>query len=156
MNSIKLPVLNFPEKYQFRLKQIQENHLIFCFIRKKWLHLTPEEWVRQHVIQYLIHTGNFSSSAINSEVIVEINGLKKRADIIVYQKEKPFLIVECKSPIVQISQETFDQIARYNFQLKSNYLMVTNGLQHYYCQMDYENEQYIFLKNLPGFSISEN
>lgn len=75
--------------------------------------------------------------------------MKKRADVIVYKKEKPFLIVECKSPSVPISQETFDQIARYNLEIGADYLMVTNGLNHFYCQMDMENQRYVFLPELP-------
>ena len=152
MNSIELAVLNFPEKYQFRLKKSEEVNYIFCPVRKKWLQLTPEEWVRQHVIQFLIQQKGFSKSAINSEVAVEINGMKKRADLIVYQKEKVFLIVECKAPEITISEKTFDQIARYNLELNADYLMVTNGLNHYYCQMDFENSRYEFSKELPDSS----
>ena len=153
MQTIELAVLNFPEKYQFRLKQSEDVVYIFCQIRKKWLQLTPEEWVRQHVVEFLIRHKSYSKSAINSEVIVEINGMKKRADLIVFQKDKPFLIVECKAPGVEIDEQTFDQIARYNMQLNADYLMVTNGLKHYYCQMDFVNERYNFMKELPAFEI---
>lgn len=141
--------LNFPENYQFRLKQKEEIPYIFCSVRKKWLLLTPEEWVRQHIIHYLIETKKYSKSAINSEIIVEMNGMKKRADVVVFKKETPFLIVECKAPSIPITQETFDQIARYNLQLNADFLMVSNGLEHYYCQMDFENQRYIFLPELP-------
>lgn len=111
--------------------------------------MTPEEWVRQHTVQFLICEKNYSQSSINTEVIVTINGMKKRADVIVFKKEKPFVIVECKAPSIQITQETFDQIARYNLQLDAEFLMVTNGLNHYYCQMDLANQRYVFLKELP-------
>lgn len=111
--------------------------------------LTPEEWVRQNVVQFLIQEKKYSQSAINTEVVVTVNGMKKRADVIAFNKEKPFLIVECKSPSVMISQETFDQIARYNLQIGADYLMVTNGLNHYYCQMDLKNQRYVFLSELP-------
>lgn len=149
MNPIQLPQLNFPEKYQFRFKQTENSVYIFCTIRKKWLILTPEEWVRQNTVQFFIQEKKYSKSAINTELIVEVNGMKKRADIIVFKKEKPFLIVECKAPSVPISQETFDQIARYNLQIDADYLMVSNGLNHYYCKMDFENQKYLFLKELP-------
>lgn len=149
MESLKLLRLNFPENYQFRLKQIEEIPYIFCSIRKKWLILTPEEWVRQHTIQFLIQTKKYSQSAINSEVIVEITGMKKRSDVVVFAKQKPFLIVECKAPSIPITQSTFDQIARYNLKLNADFLMVSNGISHYYCQMDYENQTYIFLPDLP-------
>jgi len=149
MNLTGLPRLNFSENYQFRLKQSDEIPYIFCVIRKKWLLLTPEEWVRQHVVQFLIREKNYSKSSINTEVTVSINGMKKRADVIVYKKEKPLIIVECKAPSIQITQETFDQIARYNLSLNADFLMVTNGLNHYYCQMDFQNNSYLFLKNIP-------
>ena len=114
--------------------------------------MTPEEWVRQNVVQFLIQEKKYAQSAINTELIVELNGMKKRADIIVFKKEKPFIIVECKAPSVPISQETFDQIARYNLQIGADFLMVTNGLNHYFCQMDMENQKYIFLEELPDKS----
>lgn len=132
------------------MKQSEEVNYIFCGIRKKWLKLTPEEWVRQHVIRFLIEQKGYSKSAINSEVVVEINGMKKRADVVVFRKEKPYVIVECKAPEIPISEQVFDQIARYNLELDAAYLMVTNGLQHYYCQMDFENSRYNFLKELPS------
>src|SRR5690606_32576168 len=150
--AVKLASLNFPENYQFRLKQSDEIPFIFCSIRKKWLLLTPEEWVRQHVVQFLILEKKYSKSAINTEVIVNTNGMKKRADVIVFKKEKPFIVVECKAPSVPITQETFDQIARYNLQIGADFLMVTNGLNHYFCQMDMENQKYIFLEELPDKS----
>lgn len=132
------------------MKQKDDNPYIFCSIRKKWLILTSEEWVRQHTIQFLIQEKKYSKSAINTEVVVQINGMRKRADIIVFQKEKPFIIVECKAPTVEINQDTFDQIARYNLQLNADYLMVTNGLNHYYCQMNFEKQEYVFLPFLPS------
>lgn len=131
------------------MKQLEEVNYIFCPIRKKWLQLTPEEWVRQHIIQFLIQQKGYSKTSINSEVQVEINGMKKRTDLIVYKKESPFLIIECKAPSIQINEQVFDQIARYNQELNAQYLMVTNGLNHYYCQMDFENKRYKFLKDLP-------
>lgn len=111
--------------------------------------MTPEEWVRQHIVHYLIQEKKYAKSAINTEVVVEINGLKKRADIVVFKKEKPWIIVECKAPSVTIDQKAFDQIARYNLSLNADCLMVSNGLNHYYCQMDMENQRYHFLEELP-------
>src|SRR5690606_22689811 len=89
MDLTELPLLNFPENYKFRFKQSDEINFIFCPIRKKWLILTPEEWVRQHVVQFLICEKKYSKSAVNTEVVVQINGMKKRADVIVFKKEKP-------------------------------------------------------------------
>ncbi|MDM1297986.1 type I restriction enzyme HsdR N-terminal domain-containing protein [Empedobacter falsenii] len=145
----ELVQLNFSEKYQIRLKQAQDKLYIFCLIRKKWLVYTPEEWVRQHVLNYLINDLGYSTSAIALEVAIDITGMRKRADIVVYQQEKPFIMVECKAPHIAISQATFDQIARYNIVLGSQLLMVTNGLNHFYCMMDFVEKRYNFLKELP-------
>lgn len=144
-----LTQLNFPENYQIRLKQSQDTTYIFCTIRKNWMVFTPEEWVRQHLILYLIQTLGYPASAIALEVPINQTGMRKRADIIVYKQAKPFIMIECKRPSVQITQQTFDQIARYNGVIGSEYLMVSNGLNHYYCKMDYENKRYQFLKEIP-------
>lgn len=141
--------LNFPENYQIRLKQAQDNKYIFCVVRKKWLVLTPEEWVRQHCILFLVNELGYSFSAIAVEVKVHINGMQKRADIVVYRQAKTWIIVECKAPHIAIDQTTFDQIARYNIQLGGNFLMLTNGLNHYYCLMDFKQKKYHFIPSLP-------
>lgn len=144
-----LQALNFP-KYSFRFKNKENKVSIFDAIRKKFVVLQPEEWVRQHCIRYLIEEKGFSKSLINVEKELHINDLKRRYDIVVFNPDGSIhLVVECKAPTVEIDQSTFDQIARYNLKLKATYLMVTNGLSHYFCQMDLENERYIFLKNIP-------
>ena len=126
---------------------------IFDEIRKKFILLTPEEWVRQHVVQFLLQDKKYPKSYINVEKLIKINDLSKRYDVVVFQPNgEIFLLIECKAPEVAISQQTFDQIARYNLVLKAKYLMVTNGLNHYFCQMDFENEKYVFLKELPEYS----
>ena len=143
--------LNFPT-YSFRFKNSENKVSIFDEIRKKFIVLTPEEWVRQHVIQFLIQNMSYPKSYINVEKLIKVNGLSKRYDGIVFKPNgEIFLLIECKAPEVPISQDTFDQIARYNLELKAQYLMVTNGLNHYFCQMDFENEKYVFLKELPVF-----
>ncbi len=115
--------------------------------------LTPEEWVRQHVVKYLIEDKNYPLNHINVEKQIKINGLNKRYDIIVFNSDGSIhLLVECKAPSISISQETFDQIARYNFNLDATYLIVTNGLAHYHCKMLKEDEKYQFLKEIPEFS----
>jgi hypothetical protein len=144
--------LHFPS-YSFRFKNSENKVAIFDEIRKKFVVLTPEEWVRQHTIQYLIQECKYPKSLINVEKQVKINGMSKRYDIVIFNSDGSiFLVVECKQPDVMISQNTFDQIARYNFTLKARYLMVTNGLNHYFCQMDFENEKYNFLKALPNYN----
>ena len=144
--------LNFPN-YSFRFKNSENKVSIFDEIRKKFILLTPEEWVRQHVVQFLLQDKKYPKSYINVEKLIKINNLSKRYDSVVFQPNGDiFLLIECKAPEVPISQQTFDQIARYNLVLKAKYLMVTNGLNHYFCQMDFENEKYVFLKELPEYS----
>jgi hypothetical protein len=143
--------LQFPT-YSFRFKNSENKVAIFDEIRKKFIILTPEEWVRQHVVQYLLQDKKYPKSYVNVEKLIKINDLSKRYDIIVYQPNgEIYLLIECKAPEIPITQHTFDQIARYNLVLKAKYLMVTNGLNHYFCQMDFENEKYVFLKELPHF-----
>lgn len=143
--------LNFPV-YSFRFKNSENKVAIFDDIRKKFILLTPEEWVRQHVVQFLLLDKKYPKSYINVEKLIKINNLNKRYDVVVFQPNgEIFLLIECKAPEVSISQQTFDQIARYNLVLKAKYLMVTNGLNHYFCQMDFENEKYVFLKELPEY-----
>lgn len=127
--------------------------LIFDNLRKKYFVLTPEEWVRQHFVQYLIDEKHYPVSLIALEKQLVINNRKKRTDILIFNKKgTPDIIVECKAPSIKITQDTFDQIARYNLKLNANYLIVTNGLQHFYCKMDFENETYIFLKDIPSYN----
>ena len=143
--------LNFPA-YSFRFKNSENKVSIFDQIRKKFILLTPEEWVRQHTVEYLVQEKKYPLSHINVEKLIKINDRNKRYDIVVFKTNgEIFLLVECKAPEISISQTTFDQIARYNMILKADYLMVSNGLNHYFCQMDYENEKYIFLEELPSF-----
>jgi hypothetical protein len=143
--------LQFPS-YSFRFKNSENKIAIFDEIRKKFILLTPEEWVRQHVVQYLLQDKNYPKSYINVEKLIKVNELNKRYDIVVYQPNgELFLLIECKAPEVKISQQTFDQIARYNLVLNAKYLMVSNGLNHYFCKIDFEKEKYVFLEELPNF-----
>ena len=143
--------LNFPA-YQFRLKNSENKVSIFDRIRKKFIILTPEEWIRQHTIQYLIEEKKYPESHINVEKLIKVNNLNKRYDIIVFNSDGSILlIVECKSHLIKITQDVFDQIARYNMTLNATYLMITNGLHHYYCQMDYSAKQYTFLEDIPDY-----
>jgi len=144
--------LNFPA-YDFRFKNSENKVHIFDPIRKKFVVLQPEEWVRQNVVQFLIHEKKYPKSLINVEKQLSVNTLKKRYDIVIFDSLGNItLLVECKSPKIMINQETFDQIAKYNMQLKAEFLMVTNGLQHFYCKMDFSKEKYTFLEQIPDFS----
>ncbi len=145
--------LNFPS-YSFRFKNSENKVSIFDPIRKKFIILTPEEWVRQHVLEFLINEKKYPKSYINVEKLLKINDLKKRYDIVVFNPDGSiFLLVECKAPEIKINQTTFDQIARYNMVLKSNFLMLTNGLNHYFCQMDFEKNKYNFLQQPPEMKL---
>jgi hypothetical protein len=149
-----MTALNLPF-YKFRIKSSENKRLIFDQLRKKYVVLTPEEWVRQHFVSYLLSEKKYPASLIAIEKELKINGLKKRTDILIFNKQGlPDIVVECKSPSVPITQTTFDQIARYNLNLNATYLIVTNGLQHFYCQMDRKNEQYVFLEDIPNYPIA--
>jgi hypothetical protein len=146
--------LNFPI-YQFRFKNSENKVAIFDVIRKKFIVLTPEEWVRQHVVRFLIEEKKYPISLINVEKNLKINGLTKRYDVVVFNSDGTIhILVECKAPEIKISQDTFDQIARYNMAMKANYLMVTNGLNHFYCLI--ENDNYSFLKCIPEYEVKIN
>jgi len=143
--------LNFP-RYNFRFKSNENKTLIFDIVRKKFIVLSPEEWVRQHVIHLLISEKKYPLSHINVEKQLKLNDTIKRYDIVVFNSNGSIkIIVECKAPKIKIDQQVFDQIARYNFVVQASYLVVTNGIDHYTCQMDYEKESYIFLKELPEY-----
>lgn len=144
--------LNF-SNYAFRYRNSGDKTAIFDEIRKKFVILTPEEWVRQHVVQFLLIEKRYPKSLINVEKLLKINGRVKRYDIVVFNSDGSiFILVECKAPEIKIAQNTFDQIARYNMTMQSEFLMVTNGLQHYFCKMDYSNERYDFLAEIPTYA----
>ena len=144
-------ILNLPP-YQFKLKNQGPRVQIFDAIRKKYVILTPEEWVRQNFLQYLIRDKKYPASLIAVEAGLKYNQLQKRMDVLVYDKQgTPHLMVECKAPEVKITQDVFDQIARYNMVFKVKYLVVTNGMHHFCCLMDYTNNTYIYLEQIPVF-----
>ena len=144
--------LNF-KKYSFRFKSSENSIYIFDIIRKKFVVLQPEEWVRQHTLHFLIEEKKYPKSIINVEKQIVVNKLKKRFDIVVFNPDGSIqVLVECKAPDIKITQAAFDQIAKYNIKLNAKYLMVTNGLEHYYCQIDLEKEKYTFLREIPDFS----
>ena len=143
--------LNLP-KYHFKLKE--EDHKVFIFdsIRKKYIQLTPEEWVRQNIIQFLIEEKKYPKSLFSIEKGIKVSNTSKRVDIAIYNTDKRIeVLIECKSPEVKITQNAFDQIARYNLTLDAKYLVVTNGLNHFFAVIDNINNKYIFLKDLPSY-----
>lgn len=140
--------------YPFRMKKEGSIVKIFDIIRKKFIVLQPEEWVRQHWIHYLIQEKNYPASLLCVEKSVNTKLLKQRSDIVAYNtKGTPTLIIECKAPNIKISQDTFDQIARYNMKLRVPYLAVSNGIQHFCCKIDYTKQDYTFIQSVPDFNI---
>lgn len=144
--------LNLPA-YPFKIKHVAGIAYIFDDLRKKFLVLTPEEWVRQHIVQYLIREKNYPRSLIRIEGGLKLNTLQKRTDLLVYNHYGgKLLMVECKAPSVKITQHVFDQIARYNSIHRVNLLLVSNGLQHFCCAMDMKLGTYKFLDELPAYN----
>ncbi|MCK4569900.1 MAG: type I restriction enzyme HsdR N-terminal domain-containing protein [Bacteroidales bacterium] len=143
--------LNLPP-YKFRLKKEDGQLRIFDEVRKKYVVLTPEEWVRQHFIMYLVEHKKVPLGLIVLEKKLIMNRMSRRPDILVHDKQgEAVMIVECKASEIKITQDTFDQLARYNSVLKVPYLVVTNGMQHYCCRMDYQGNTYRFLEDIPEY-----
>ena len=143
--------LNLPA-YNFRIIKKNEKPFIFDDLRKKFVALTPEEWVRQHFIRFLIDVKHYPASLIAIEKQLVINGLKKRCDAVVYSRNaEPLMIIEFKATTVSIDQQTFDQAAVYNSKLKVDYFIISNGLKHYCCRLDKNVLQYNFLDDIPDF-----
>ena len=146
--------LNLPE-YQFNIKKKGNDGLVILdTLRKRWVALTPEEWVRQNFVRYLIEDREFPAALMNNEISLTQNGIKRRCDTLVADRQGlPLVIVEYKAPTIEISQKAFDQIVRYNMVLRAQYLIVTNGLSHYCCKIDYENNSYAFLQEIPSYNV---
>jgi len=145
--------LNLPT-YSFNIKLIEQRKYIFDFIRKKFVILTPEEWVRQNFLRFLVDDKKYPASLIAVEMEFKLNNLSKRSDAVVHDKNgKAILILEFKAPDIKINQKVFDQIARYNMKFNVEFLIVSNGLDHYCCKIDYEKQNYFFLKEVPEFNI---
>jgi len=144
--------LNLPD-FECNLNIDIARHTIFDPFRKKHVALTPEEWVRQNFVQYMVYELNYPIGLISTEMALTVHQLIRRCDIVAFDKTgKPRVIVECKAPSVKINQKTFDQIATYNLKLNVDYLIVTNGLTHYCCKMNTQMNTYNFQDTLPDFS----
>ncbi len=143
--------LNFPN-YAFKIKVINEKRYIFDRLRKKYVALQPEELVRQHMVEYLIQEKNYKASLISNETALTYNGMQKRCDTVVYGTNgQPIMIIEYKAPTVEISQKTFDQIVLYNSQLQVKYLLISNGLKHFCCKINFETMTHTFLDQVPNY-----
>lgn len=141
--------LNLPS-FEVKLSESGDKTFIFDEIRRKKVVLTPEEWVRQHFVQFLLNHHGYSKNYIKIEKQIKVNDRIKRFDALVYDKNaKPKILIECKAPAVEITQATFAQIATYNMTLRVPYLIVTNGLNHFICEINFEENSYDYLQEIP-------
>jgi len=144
--------LNLPN-YVANIKKFGNSVKIFDSQRRKFVALTPEEWVRQNFVHFLMEHKGYSPALLANEVEVTLNGMSRRCDSVLYGTDaKPRMIIEYKRPTVEITQKVFDQICRYNMVLKVEYLVISNGLKHYCCKMDYNENRYVFLEDIPEYS----
>ncbi|MBR5726388.1 MAG: type I restriction enzyme HsdR N-terminal domain-containing protein [Muribaculaceae bacterium] len=144
--------LNLPE-FEYKVKKREDGSLaIWDRLRERWVALTPEEWVRQHFVEWLINDKEFPAALMGNEMSLTQNGISRRCDTVVGDRTgRPLVIIEYKAPSINITQKVFDQIVRYNMVLKTRYLMVSNGLEHYCCQIDYDANSYKFLEDIPHY-----
>jgi hypothetical protein len=148
--------LNLPT-YSFNIKSQDGGDQIFDTCRKKWVALTPEEWVRQHLLGYFVKELQYPVSLVATEMSIETHGLKRRCDIVVFnRKALPVLIAECKAPAVPLTQKVFDQVARYNYNLKVPYLLISNGLEHYCARIDSDTNEVKLLDQFPDYSTLDD
>ena len=144
--------LNLPT-FDYKINRTSDGLQIYDRLRRKFVALTPEEWVRQHFVEFIISHKGFPQSLIANEIGITLNNTRRRCDTVVFDNTAtPLVIIEYKAPSVEISQATFDQIVRYNMVLQAKYLIVSNGLNHYCCSIDYQNQSYRFLKEIPSYS----
>ena len=148
---MNLPQLNLPI-VALKTKLVERTTQVFDQVRKKYLVLTPEEWVRQHFIHYLNQEKNYPLGLMGVEKMVKYNSMQTRADIVLYTTDgKPSMIVECKAPSIKITQDAFNQIAKYNFKLQVPFLVVTNRMKHYCRKMEYDSNEIKFLEEIPSY-----
>lgn len=145
------PALNLPP-VELKVKEEDGQIRVFDKLRDKWIVLTPEEWVRQHFVGWLQADYHYPASLIANETGIEVNGTKKRCDTVIFRSDgSPLIIVEYKAPEIAITQSVFDQAVRYNMYLKADYLIVSNGINHYCCKIDYINNTYNFIPKIPSY-----
>jgi hypothetical protein len=148
-----MPVLNLPEYPVTIRSKADGKKEILDPVRKKFVRLTPEEWVRQHFLNFMVNSHHYPASLIHVEASLTYNRLSKRSDIVVYSRQgKPLMAVECKAPSVEITQKVFEQLAMYNFTLRVSYLVLTNGMQNFICRMEPGNGNFSFLEEFPDYA----
>ncbi len=145
--------INLP-RYEIKFREQCGKRQIFDFLRRKFVALTPEEWVRQHFVHYLVSQKGYPKGLLANEVELVVGKKKLRCDTLLYNRVlKPQMIIEYKSPEIELTQRVFDQITVYNFLLHVEYLIVSNGRQHYCCRMDYDQRSYQFLRDIPDYAV---
>ena len=143
--------LNLPQ-YEIKITEKDGKRMIFDFLRRKYVALTPEEWVRQHFTHYLVEHKGYPKGLLGNEIELQIGDKRLRCDSILYNKvAQPQMIIEYKAPTVPLQQKVFDQISAYNLLLRVDYLVISNGMEHYCCKMDYEHQKYLFLQEIPDY-----
>ena len=143
--------LNLPP-FEIKLRGTKAQPQIFDILRKKYIALTPEEWVRQHFVHFLVEHKGYPAALMANEIQLKVGEKTLRADSVLYSRDlKPRMIIEYKAPHIPITQKVFDQISIYNMLLHVEYLVVSNGLQHYICKMDYNDKKYLFLEDIPDY-----
>lgn len=155
-NRKNMSVLNLPP-VSLKTKNTGERIMVFDFLRRRYVALTPEEWVRQHFVHFLVERKGYPAALLANEVSLCVGGATRRCDTVLYRREggSPRLIVEYKAPHVAITEKVFTQISSYNSVLRADYLIVTNGMSHYCCRMDYARCSYVFLPDVPDFGELE-
>ncbi|KGF18425.1 hypothetical protein HMPREF1640_03865 [Prevotella sp. S7-1-8] len=143
--------LNLPS-FNIKLQGTRERPRVFDILRRRYVALTPEEWVRQNFIHYLIESLNYPATLLANEMRLQVGQKRLRADSVLFDTElKPRMIIEYKAPNIAITQKVFDQISAYNLMLHADYLIVSNGMRHYCCKMDYDNNRYLFMDHIPKY-----
>ena len=143
--------LNLPQ-YEIKITEKDGKRMIFDFLRRKYVALTPEEWVRQHFTHYLVEHKGYPKGLLGNEIELQIGDKRLRCDSILYNKvARPQMIIEYKAPTVPLQQKVFDQVSAYNLLLRVDYLIISNGMEHYCCMMDYEHQKYLFLQEIPDY-----
>ena len=145
--------LNLPE-FKIKLAGTKDRPLVLDVLRRRYVKLTPEEWVRQHLVHFLIEHKGYPEALLANEISLKIGEKTLRADSVLFGRDlKPRMIIEYKAPSIPISQKVFDQIFTYNLILHVDYLVVSNGLEHYCCKMDHANQKYLFLEDIPSYQF---
>lgn len=145
--------LNLPS-FEAKIKNLDGRNVIYDVLRRRYVALTPEEWVRQHFVHFLIEHKGYPQSLMGNEVMLKLNGMTRRCDTLLYNRDlSAKMIIEYKAPNIEINQKVFTQISNYNLVLRVDYLIVSNGIRHYCCKMNYENQNFCFLETIPDYSL---